>query len=271
MDLIRLAGVDLDDYKIHCATGANPTPLEAFFDGTFRQWQERQNQKNFECKRILSLIHLGEKRWLFAGVFDVLGVAPGTWKPATCYMYSTREVEGLEHLPARAVVEFNRTFRASYLRGEKHADQIRVVAIHEQRMTIGDFPGFNSVLVSMSMLESLVRQSNPSWRSALAHVTGVYLVADTSSGKHYVGSACGGEGIWGRWAAYAKSGHGGNKELRALLDQKGAEHARFLQFSLLEVCDIGAGEPVHPRARNPLEACPPVSRVRPQQELRSAG
>lgn len=242
VELIRLAGVDLDDYKIHCATGANPTPLETFFDGTFRQWQECQNQKNFQCKRILSLIHLGEKRWLFAGVFDVLGVALGTWRSATCYTYSTREVEGLEHLTGRAVVEFNKTFRASYLRGEKHADRIRVVAIHEQQMTIGDFPGFNSVLLSMSMLETLVRQSNPSWRSALAHIAGVYLIVDTSSGKHYVGSACGGEGIWGRWAAYAKNGHGGNKELRALLDQKGAEHARFLQFSLLEVCDIGAGD-----------------------------
>jgi hypothetical protein len=30
MDLIGLAGVKLGKFKIHCATGDNPTPLEAF-------------------------------------------------------------------------------------------------------------------------------------------------------------------------------------------------------------------------------------------------
>jgi len=41
-DLIELAGVELSDYKIHCASGTNPTPLEAFFDSAFKEWQERQ-------------------------------------------------------------------------------------------------------------------------------------------------------------------------------------------------------------------------------------
>jgi hypothetical protein len=241
-DLIQLKGVELDDFKVHCATGINPTPLEAFFDGTFRQWQERQNQKNFQCKRILSLIHLGGKRWLFAGVYEVLGVTPGKWKSTTCYMYSTREVEGLEYLTGRAVVEFNKAFRASYLRGKNYAEQLSVVAIREQRMTIGDFPGFNCVLLSHTMLGTVVRESNPSWRAALSNVAGVYLITDTSNGKHYVGSAYGGEGIWQRWTAYATKIHGGNSELRALLKKEGMEHAQFFQFSLLEVCDINSSD-----------------------------
>lgn len=240
--LIQLAGVELENFKIHCATGANPTPLEAFFDGAFRQWQERQNRKNFQCKRILSLIHLGGTRWLFGGVYEVLGVAPGKWKPTTCYMYSTREVEGLEHLTGRAVVEFNKTFRASYLRGKNFAEQLSVVAIREQRMTIGDFPGFNCVLLSHTMLGTVVRESNPSWRAALSNVAGVYLITDTSTGRHYVGSAYGGEGIWQRWTAYVTTSHGGNRELRALLKKEGMEHAQFFQFSLLEVCDINSSD-----------------------------
>jgi len=242
VDLIQLAGVELDDFKIHCATGANPTPLEAFFDGAFRQWQEHQTQKNFQCKRILSLIHLGGARWIFAGVYEVLGVTPGKWRPTTCYMYSTREVNGLDHLMGRAVVEFNKNFRASYLRGKKYADQLGVVAIREQRMTIGDFPGFNGVLLSQIMLKTLVRELNPSWRTALSNVAGVYLITDTSTGKHYVGSAYGGDGIWQRWTAYTKTGHGGNKELRALLKQEGTEHAQLFQFTLLEVCDINSSD-----------------------------
>ena len=45
-DIISMAGVKLYDYKIHCATGRNWPPLEAFFDGQFKQWQhwELKNQ-----------------------------------------------------------------------------------------------------------------------------------------------------------------------------------------------------------------------------------
>ncbi|PKK82025.1 MAG: hypothetical protein CVT49_15845 [candidate division Zixibacteria bacterium HGW-Zixibacteria-1] len=242
IDLIKLAGVNVEDFKIHCATGANPTPLEAFFDGSFRQWQEQQNQKNFQCKHILSLIHLGGTRWLFAGVYEVLGVAPGKWKPTTCYMYSTREIDGLDDLTGRAIVEFKKNFRASYLRGKKYVRQLNMIAIIEQRMTIGDFPGFNSILLSHRMLQTLVREHNPSWRAALSNVAGVYLITDTFTGKHYVGSAYGGEGIWQRWTAYATTGHGGNKELRDLLKNEEPHHVNFFQYTLLEVCDINSSD-----------------------------
>ena len=47
IDLISLAGINLANYKIHCATGSKPTPLEAFFDGKFKQWQEDQNRRKF--------------------------------------------------------------------------------------------------------------------------------------------------------------------------------------------------------------------------------
>ncbi len=243
IDLIKMAGMELQNFKIHCATGANPTPLEAFFDGAFRQWQEHQNQKNFQCKQVLSLIHLSGQRWLFAGVFEVLGVKHGKWKSSPCYYkYATRELDGLDHLTGKAIVEFNKTFRASYLRGEKYADQLTVVAIRDQRMTIGDFPGFNSVLLSYVMLKTLVRESHPSWRTALFNVSGVYLITDTKTGKHYVGSAYGGEGIWQRWISYAKTGHGGNRELRKLLRAEGKNHSQHFQFSLLEVCDLNSSD-----------------------------
>lgn len=54
IDLIRLSGVSLTDYKIHCATGVTNPPLGAFFAGRWKEWQETQNQKNFECEQILS-------------------------------------------------------------------------------------------------------------------------------------------------------------------------------------------------------------------------
>ena len=243
-DLIELAGVELLDHKIHCATGCNPSPLEAFFDGTFRQWQEHQNQENFKCENILSIIHLENAHWLFAGVFSVLGVAPAKkkWRNGPCYQYSTEEIGGLEHLAGRVIVHFDKNFRASYLRGKKYADQLIVASIRDTRMTIGDFPGYKSVLLSYRMLKTIVRENNPSWRTALSNVDGVYLITDNATGKLYVGSAYGGEGIWQRWNSYAKTGHGENKELRELLREKGAGYTEHFQFSLLEVCDLSASD-----------------------------
>ncbi len=241
IELIELAGVKLANFKIHCATGNNPSPLEAFFDGNFRQWQEHQNQKNFQCENILSLIHLDKDLWLFAGVFVVEGFKSGTWKNKPCYRYETQEVDGLDHLTGKAVVKFNKPFRASYLRGAKYANNLLVSEIRPQRMSIGDFPGFNSVLLTHRMLQTLVRESDPTWRTALSNVAGIYLITDTSSGKHYVGSAYGSEGIWQRWSVYVKNGHGGNKELRNLLHNR-EYHVDNFQYSLLEVCDLNSSD-----------------------------
>src|SRR4051812_31329390 len=118
LDLISLAGVELGNFKIHCATPCEgPTPLEAFLDGQFKKWQEYQTQQNFRCDRILSLIHLGGSQWLFAGVYAVNGVEQRRSAESSWYQYSTLELPGLEHLVGRAVVQFSKTFRASYLRG----------------------------------------------------------------------------------------------------------------------------------------------------------
>jgi hypothetical protein len=145
-------------------------------------------------------------------------------------------------LQARRSLSLKKRFRASYLRGEKYVDQLFVVELLNKRMTIGDFPGYNSVLLSYRMLKTVIRENNPSWRTALSNVSGVYLIADTSDGKLYVGSAYGGEGIWQRWKSYTRNGHGGNKELRELILEKGEHHIKYFQFSLLEVCDLNSSD-----------------------------
>jgi hypothetical protein len=243
IELIQLAGIQLNDFKIHCATGTKTNPLEAFFDGTFRQWQEDQTQKNFQTEHILSLIHLHGTEWLFAGVYSVLGVKPVRRKDSVVrFRYDTRELKGLDHLTGRAVIEFEKTFRASYLRGEKYINQLLVKAIRDQRMTVGDFPGYNSVVLSYALLGTITRESIPSWKAALSNVAGVYLITDTKTGRQYVGGAYGGEGIWQRWKDYVKTGHGGNRNLRELLRLRGQKYSHHFQFSLLEICDLNSSE-----------------------------
>lgn len=239
-DLIALANVDLQDFKIHLATGIAPTPFEAFLDGSFKEWQEWQNRRNFECRHVVSLIRFGRDQWLLAGVYEVHGVSPRKYKGKTTYMYSTSLVPGLDHLVGRAIVRFKRNFRQAYLRGNRYIDRLVVAEIRPRRVSVGDFPGFHSVLLSSRLLRTVTREAVPSWKAALGNVSGVYVIVDTQTGKQYVGSAQGEGGFWQRWTNYAKTGHGGNKELRDLLRKKGASYADRFQFAVLEVCDIGA-------------------------------
>ena len=50
-----------------------------------------------------------------------------------------------------------------------------------------------------------------------------------------MGSAYGESSFWSRWSLYARNGHGGNKELKKLISEKGLEYASNFQFSILEV------------------------------------
>ena len=241
VDLIRLSGVSLGKYKIHCATDNERSgwrPLEAYHAGNFEKDQSEQSQKNFECDQVLSLINLSNsKRWLFVGVYQVDGVRSATGPFP--FVYSLTHIRGLEHLEGRAIVDFAKSFRASYLVGPRFEDQLIVNELRQEKLSI-PFPGFNSVRVAFEVLQSIIRQDNPSWHAALANIGGIYVIVDRETGKQYVGSAYGGIGLWQRWRSYVETGHGGNKELRELLKGQGGKYAQNFQFSLVEVCDINA-------------------------------
>lgn len=104
------------------------------------------------------------------------------------------------------------------------------------------FPGFDRVLLPWHELKEMTTDRRyEEWRTALSEVQGIYLITDSSTGRQYVGKADGGERLLGRWAAYARDGHGGNVALRQLAAGDDAphpdvdEHARHFVFSILRV------------------------------------
>ena len=104
-------------------------------------------------------------------------------------------------------------------------------------MTVGDFPGYQEVCLSYSRLKIVVKQNLDTWRGALSNMKGVYLITDQASGRMYVGSATGNDGLWQRWSNYVKTGHGGNRDLKKVLKSKGKDYVDNFQYSLLEVAD----------------------------------
>lgn len=58
---------------------------------------------------------------------------------------------------------------------------------------------------------------------------------DAKTGKHYIGSATGEEGVALRWGSYLDCKHGSNKKLIDLAEQRGAEYfEKCFTFTILE-------------------------------------
>lgn len=97
------------------------------------------------------------------------------------------------------------------------------------------FPGFDSLLIGFDELQAVINDDRyAQWQTALRSVQGIYLIADTSTGRLYVGKADGAERFYGRWSEYARNGHGGNVALRELAAAD-ARHRQHFQFSILQV------------------------------------
>ncbi len=239
IDVLNIKNIPLNDHKIHLATGENPPAYEAFIRGEFKDWQEGQNNKNFPCTHILSLVSLGNNRWVFAGVYKVLGVEKGVEQP---FRYRTELIPNQEDIIGRIIVFFKRPSRASYIWGDKYSKFIMILEIMPEPLSIGEFPGFHNISIQYKTLCVITKNQVESWKSALSNVYGIYLIADGNTGKMYVGCAKGEGGIWQRFNNYCETKHGGNKDLMNLLNDKGLDYANNFHFSILEVIDTQASE-----------------------------
>lgn len=101
---------------------------------------------------------------------------------------------------------------------------------------IQEFQSYERAVIDRAQLEKMVDHptNNVTWYHALRSVNGIYCITDTRTGRLYVGSAYGKNGIWARWADYATSGHGVNKKLIELL-KRDPEAVNCFQYSILEI------------------------------------
>lgn len=139
------------------------------------------------------------------------------------------ETDDMADLRRRLVIEW-RSPRAWRINGSTAAGY-QVIEIADSQPV--PFPGFDELVLDYPKLQRVMtEQRYHSWQVALSSVIGIYLITDTSDGRHYVGKADGVENIRQRWGSYASNGHGGNMELIPL-DPKN------FRYSLLRVFDPG--------------------------------
>jgi hypothetical protein len=98
------------------------------------------------------------------------------------------------------------------------------------------FEGYDRVYLPFHRLADIFSgKILPTYYEALKKITGVYCLTDTNTGKLYIGSATGEEGVAQRWGNYLDSKHGGNKGLIDLYEKEGPEYFKeYFTFTLLE-------------------------------------
>lgn len=99
-----------------------------------------------------------------------------------------------------------------------------------------DFSGYDKVCLSFTELTNIIKLHKKDWVGALENQKAVYLITDKNNGKLYIGSATAENGmLLARWRDYAQTGHGGNKDLRQLVQELGFDYVKqHFQYSILE-------------------------------------
>ncbi len=207
----------------------------------FKEWQSEQSDS--KMKNVDYLVgFLAEEgcECRFIGVYRNYGPKRATGNGVS--EYAIEEVEGFEGLKDKVVIDWGKG-TLSWMQNWQSTKNVRRI---DQVNTGDDIPYFiryEDVILSFSQLQKVVEDKE--WKSKLESLNCVYMILDKETGKQYVGVTYKDmkpgikNGILGRWTEYAKTGHGNNKLLVALLAEKGISYAdQNFQWTILETLPL---------------------------------
>ncbi len=193
------------------------------------EYQKEQDKDVFKgCDYIISFIGLEQKLSLLFGVFKVNGVKTKDGK----YYYDLEQIDEFNELEDRLIISWGNNTRAWHQWYDKQTKEVIEILPHGY---VGSFPGLLDFVLEFDELKKLTDNpdANYEWHHQLSAVNGIYLILDNKTGKQYVGSANGKNGIWQRWSEYAANYTGGNKEFVALIKQD-PQYYRHFRYSVLQ-------------------------------------
>ena len=240
--------VDLQKTKLVRHNLTNPEVLRYYNNGLLEYYQSIQSPTRFkDTETVISFLGTDGTNAVFQGCYQVEGSIPfkDAEKPKGLVIgddtedlafYKLTKSNVLADLKDRLVIEWGKGTINWCQNGTTEKEVLEI------RHAVSDIPfeGYDKALLTFDELHEIVfnRAAHKEWESKLSAVAGVYLITDTKTGKHYVGSASGEQGgIWGRWSEYAHTKHGGNLRLRELITAD-ADYCRNFQYSILEVFPI---------------------------------
>ena len=223
------------NYKMHIAKyNGNTNPLDDFIENFdywvgWNTWRSEKTNR-FTRRYVISFIDFYPQKgtFLFGGIFEILNTYPDH--------YDIRLCDEHKEFIGRLKVKNINTPRGSAFFFENYYDTIEVVEVLDKSYSSHIFPGYEQIDFPFATIKAIINRNPQDWKSAIESIKGVYMLSDTENGKRYIGSAYGDCGIWSRWSQYCANGHGGNKELYALVEQKGYDYVeQNFKFTLLEI------------------------------------
>ncbi|MEB3005829.1 GIY-YIG nuclease family protein [Capnocytophaga sp. G2] len=233
-DILNFSQEELKNTKIkfNLMFSGNWNPIEIFKNSDMKTLLEGQywnysKQKIFkEGQTTIGFIRIKDDLWLLFYIGKVtrdLNVFNGVG-------YEHEELSEYRKYFGRLIVKYKNTSQNLARHAIPLIDECEVYEILPDIFDNDIFPGYDSVNLSWSDLSRVLAKD--SWKTALQNQKGVYLITDTSNGKMYVGSAYGERMLLGRWEDYAKTGNGGNKELKEL----SFDHIKqYFRYSILDI------------------------------------
>lgn len=237
-DLLRISASDENKVKVKFnQNDGNDDPMELYLRNpeiVNSQWLFwRNKQRYFNVGQIaICLLKLSYDTWLLTTVKRVtkeLGVLNGI-------NYEGEELSEYSQYFGRVIIKYHKTAQTQGMFYKTICDDLEVLEILPSIFDGDEFPGYDKVRLSYVQLSSIIERQKKSWVAALENQKAVYLITDKSNGKLYVGSATSDNGmLLARWSSYAENGHGGNVELKKLVNKHGLDYVKQnFQYSILE-------------------------------------
>lgn len=176
----------------------------------------------------------------FIGVYENKGLLDIKFSDDESYNYDFREVEDFDILKEKVIIEWGE----SAVSWHQYISNIKNVVRIERGLADADgtpyFSSYNDVNLTFEQLQRIIQSEPEEWKASLKAVNCIYMIVDKNNGKQYIGSTYANTGgIWQRWSEYAQTGgHGGNRQLEALLSEKGSSYASNFSWIVLETLSL---------------------------------
>ena len=196
-----------------------------------------QTFRKIDTDKCLQFLRLkGYKdRWLFLGAFENKGSHMDREGIET---YDLEMIDDYREYAERLIVKYTKTPGDKQAKlSEKRYLSMEVLEIVPDiySRTYKPFQGYDRIRLSFTEMKRIFETPYLNWKEALSIVNGIYVITDKSNGKAYVGSTYGFEGVWQRWMKYVETnGHGGDTELKKLVENDPDYAIKYFQFSLVE-------------------------------------
>lgn len=245
-EILTLSQSEYPDWTI-CLNNANQQQIYSFDENRERllehiSWKRHSGSntsfRNISTKYCLQFIRLDKdqkwEQWLFLGAYENCGVksfADGH------QMYDLKLMDRFSHFVERLIVEYKK------IQGPKQAkikieniETITVVSVLEKKyiQVNKPFEGYDKISLSFKELKTIIKGNADNWHILLENINCVYAITDSLTGKVYIGSTYGYNGVWQRWSCYVDTnGHGGDVVLKDLIE-KDPNYGNNFVFTVIE-------------------------------------